>query len=374
MSLWRVQAARALAWALLLGGWIGLASLAQAQAATPLIGFALLAGWLLALGAGADIAGRLALPPGPLRALLIATAALAVWALHAGVLMLALIAWALVVALASVTVRACRRALRPDRTRPPVMAAAVGALLAWACVGDIGNLQALVPRLMALVGVASLVLAALLPQRPGKVGPCRAGLFDCSLPSWSRAAWREPGQWPLLLSSLVMLPMMCSLPLMVSLCRSDAVSARIVLAVHFAAMFGPALWIVHHRKSQAAAPSLCAALLALGGLILLAAPGPSAWWGLALAHGSAWSVAWAAQLTAKTPAQRAAPTAADAALRGAACNAVFALALGFGLDRLGLQTLSAWHMALGLAGLLSLFKRSALAAPRPCPASPPGGR
>ena len=349
MNRCRLQAARALAWALLLGGWIGLASLAQAQAATPLIGFALLAVWLLALGAGADIVGRLALSSGLLRALLIAAAALAAWALHAGGLAVALIAWAFVVALASAAVRACRQALGPGRTRPPVMAAAIGALLAWAWVGDIGDLQALAPRLTGLVAVASLLLTALLPQRRAKAGACRAGLFDCSLPSWSCAAWREPGQWPLLLSSLVMLPMMCSLPLMVGLCRSDAASAQTVLALHFAAMFGPALWVARSPKAQAAAPTLCAALLALGGLILLAAPGLAAWWGLALTHGGAWSVAWAAQLTSRS----AEKTAPASALRGAACNAMFALVLGLGVASQGLQALSTWHLTLGLLGAMS---------------------
>lgn len=114
-------------------------------------------------------------------------------------------------------------------------------------------------------------------------------------------------------------------------------------------MFGPALWVARSPRAQAAAPALCAALLALGSLVLLAAPGPFAWWGLTLAHGGAWSVAWAAQLTGR----RAEKTAAATALRGAFGNALFALALGLGVASQGLQALSAWHLGLGLLAAMA---------------------
>ena len=81
-GLWRLQAARALAWALLLGGWVGLGGLAQALAASPFLAFALLALWLLSLGGFAELMARLSLPRWLLRALLIAAALLAARALH----------------------------------------------------------------------------------------------------------------------------------------------------------------------------------------------------------------------------------------------------------------------------------------------------
>lgn len=387
LSLWRVPVVRTLAWALLLTGWVGLGSWAQTLATGPVSAFAALAGWLLALGAFADLIGRLALSPWALRALLISAAVLAARALvspsHGGglaALFPAMLAWAIVVVLASSVVRTCRLDARtrhesmngrslaalsspqaptplapqfPPRSLlqfpPPIAPAAGGALLAWACVGDISDLNALSPRLTIGVLAASLLLALLLPQRQGAPGSCRSGLFDCSLPGWQAAGWRLPRRWPVLLASLVMLPMMCSLPLMVSLCRSESVSPQAVLGVHFAAMFLPALLIVRHPWAIRAAPRLCGVLLALGGLGVLFAPGAFAWWALALAHGAAWSAAWATQLV--DPDWQV--TAHRSPLAGATLNAAWVLLLGVGVALAGLQALTGWHIALGVAGALA---------------------
>lgn len=355
LSIWRVQLARTLAWALLLGGWVGLGSLAQGLSSGPLQAFSLLALWLLALGASAALIGRVQPSRWLLCGLLMGAGLLAARglfvAVHGGgvaALLPALLAWALVVALASAAVRACRFAA-PTRVPSPVPAAAAGAALAWLCVGDITDLHALAPRLMLGGLVACALLAALLPQSGAAHGGCRAGLFDCSLPNWSRTGWRESQRLPVLLASLAMLPMMCGLPWMVSLCRSDAVSPQAVLAVHFAAMFLPALWIAHRPALARRAATACAPLLALGALLVVAAPGASAWWGLALAHGAAWSVAWAAQLG-----DRGARTQPHASpLAGAALNGLLALALGLAVSLVGLQALSAWHVALGAVAVLS---------------------
>ena len=357
LSIWRVQLARTLAWALLLGGWVGVGSLAQALSSGPLAAFGMIALWLLALGAFAALIGRMQLHRWALRGLLVCAALLSARAvfsaLHGGgwaVLLPASLAWALAIALASSVVRACRLAV-PEPVPSPVRAAAFGAVLAWWCVGDITDLHALGPRLMLGMLAVSAVLAVLLPQRSAGHGACRAGLFDCSLPNWSRTGWREPQRWPVLLASLVMLPMMCGLPWMVSLCRSDAVSPQAVLAVHFAAMFLPALWIARRPSFERHAANACAALLALGALVLVTAPEASAWWGLALAHGAAWSVAWAAQLGdhgVRNPGH-ASP------LVGAALNAAFALALGLAASFIGLQALTGWHVALGAMAAASLL-------------------
>jgi hypothetical protein len=184
----------------------------------------------------------------------------------------------------------------------------------------------------------------------GAAGACRAGLFDCSLPRWSLAEWRVAERRPLLVAALVMLPMMCSLPLMVSLCRGSAVSPQAVLGLHFAAMFGPALFVAQRPAFARVAPGICAALLALGAVLLVWAPGASAWWMLALAHGAAWSFAWAAQLNERPgPARH----AQGAALGGAAVNALLVLALGAGLASGGVVALSVWHIVLGVAGALA---------------------
>ncbi len=354
-SMWRLRAARTLAWALMLGGWVGLGSLSQALAPGPLSAFALQALWLLAIGGFAELIGRLRWQRRLLRALLLCAALMAVQALsmllYGGApvaLLLALLVWALIIALASAVVRACRAAVR-DRAGPPVGAAATGAVLAWVIVGDITDLNALLVRLMLGALAACPLLVVLLAPHTGAISGCRAGLFDCSLPDWSAGRWRVPQRWPVLLASFVMLPMMCSLPLMVGLCGSGTVRPQAVLAVHFAAMFAPALLMVRRAAVTAAAPRICAALLALGALILLLVPGPSAWWGLVLAHGAAWSVAWAAQLDdrAGRKSTRSSP------FLGATLNALLALALGLAITIAGLQALTAGSIALGVTGALA---------------------
>jgi len=354
-SMWCLRAARTLAWALMLGGWVGLGSLSQALAPGPLSAFALQALWLLAIGGFAELIGRLRWQRRLLRALLLCAALISAQALSVSLyggapvaLLLALLAWALIIALASAVVRACRAAVR-DRAGPPVGAAATGAVLAWVIVGDITDLNALVVRLMLGALAACPLLVVLLAPHTGAISGCRAGLFDCSLPDWSAGGWRVPQRWPVLLASFVMLPMMCSLPLMVGLCANGTVRPQAVLAVHFAAMFAPSLLMVHRAAVTAAAPRICAALLALGALILLLAPGPWAWWGLVLAHGAAWSVAWAAQLDdrAGRKSTRSSP------LLGATLNALLALTLGLAVAMAGLQALTAGSIALGVAGALA---------------------
>jgi hypothetical protein len=352
---WRLNAARALAWALLLGGWIVIAQFADRLAAGPLAAYGLVALWLFALGGFTALLGRLRLPAGVWRVLLLASALIAVRGLFAALqggglvaLLPALLAWALLVALASVGVRSLRLAAAAP-PGPPLAAAAAGALLAWGVVGDPADLGALVPRVAALLVGAALVLA-LLPRgmlQAARAG-CRAGLFDCALPAWPAGALRSPARWPLWLASLVMLPMMCSLPQMLALCRSESVDAPVVLAVHLGAMFMPAL--LWRRAGSARSPALaCAVLLAAGGAAAWW-PGSVAWWWLAVVHGSAWSLAWAAQLaqpTLRAPAH-------SSPLRAAFAHALFALALGSAVAAFGLQALLVLQLALAAAGASSL--------------------
>ena len=379
--MWRLSAARTLAWALLLGGWVGLGSIVQALAWGPLPAFAMIAVWLLALGAGAALIGWLRLPRSGLQALLLFATIVAGRAIHVALhgggllaMLPALLAWAMAVALASAAVRRCRVASRMAgrvaghrRARPPVAAAAAGALLAWACAGDVTHLNALGPRLIGGLLMACGLLIALMPRglpadadadadahahahaHAATTGGCQAGLFDCSLPSWHASEWRDPQHWPVRLASLAMLPMMCGLPWMVSLCRIDAVTPQAVLGVHFAAMFVPALWVSNRPALNRIAAPACAALLALGAMLLVAAPGASAWWALALAHGAAWSVAWSASLGERGAAKR----PGTSALTGAVLNALLVLALGLAMAEAGLPALGGWHIVLGLAGALA---------------------
>src|SRR5262245_21771273 len=139
----RLTAARACAWALLVSGWVGVGSFAMVVAPGVASGFALVALWLLVLGGAATVATRGGLPPW-LRALaLLSTAALTVvglwWTVHGGgvpALIVVLLGWAALTALASGVVRSLRWAQRVAPA-PPIAAAGLGALCAGLVLGDI---------------------------------------------------------------------------------------------------------------------------------------------------------------------------------------------------------------------------------------------
>lgn len=351
---WRLEAARALSWALLLGGWIVLTAMADRLAGSPLLAFGLIAAWLLALAGFASLLGRLALPGGGQRVLLPVVALLALRALAGSlegagsvVLLPLLLAWGLLVALASSTVRMLRQAcaVRPGR---PVAAAAAGALLAWAVLGDPTDLPSLVPRAGMLLVVAALLLATL-PRGTAAAAPggCRAGLFDCSMPAWPAGAWHAPARWPLLLGMLVMLPMMAGLPQMLALCRGTALGPQAMLVLHLAAMFLPALLLPRLRPASAALA--CGVLLAGGGLA--ASVDTGAWWWLALSQGAAWSLAWGAQLA--EPAARAGPRSDP--WRSAGVQAALLLVLGLAVERLGPGVLAALPFGFAVAAALALM-------------------
>lgn len=365
MSSWRdpaalrLQAARVIAWTLLLAGWVGLTSMAMQFASGPFAALGLIALWLLALGALSVAVARWRLSVWAVRGCLIAGGAVAaqglVLTLQGGglaTLVPSLLGWAWVVALASSTVRA-RRVLLSTRPAAPLGAAATGAFVAWFALGDPGDLPALAWRLGLLIGASVLALAWLQPSghvaaaRPG----CRAGLFDCSLPAWPAGAWQSPRHWPIWLSLVVMLPMMCSLPWMIALCRSESVPARAVVGLHFAAMLLPGLWL--GRRAGAAAA--CGPLLVLGAFAAAGAawsPGGSPmWlWLLVAAHGSAWSLAWATQLgtTGWRPAANASP------LRSALLHAGLALVLGGLLAWVGPNGFVLWHLAIGALAVVAM--------------------
>lgn len=374
----RLALARALAWALLLAGWIGLATLAERLTAGPLEAAGVLAAWLFATGLASEVLARVRWPVGLLRAALPLAAGMAAVAAQAAVqgggrpaLLALALAWAAVLALASTTVRALRHGAPGTRPASPVGAATAGAVLAWAAVGDPSDLPALADRLALLLVPVALWLALLRPPhatlpRPG----CRAGLFDCSMPAWPRGAWRDPACWPPSLAALVMLPMMAGLPQMLALCRGDGVPAHAVLALHLAAMVVPACLLGAARRPGLAADRLaaaCAALLVAGALAGLAG-GPVSGWGLALAHGAAWSLAWAARL-----APGAAPaTALPAPWRAAAGSAGLVLLLGAAQALAGPVALTAVHIGLGALAAVALGAAAARRISHPAWARRPG--
>lgn len=371
-----VALARTLAWALLLAGWIAIAALADRLTADPLEAAGVLAAWLLATGLASDGLARVRWPLGLLRAALPAIAGLAAVAAQAAVqgggraaLLALALAWAVVLALASTTVRALRHRAPGAPPASPVAAATAGAVLAWAAVGDPSDLPALADRLVLLLVPAAMGLALLRPRRSTVSRPgCRAGLFDCSMPAWPRGAWRDPARWPPSLASLVMLPMMAGLPQMLALCRGDGMPMPAVLALHLAAMFLPACLLGGVRGRALAADRLaaaCAALLVTGAAAGLAG-GPVAGWGLALAQGAAWSLAWAARLApAATPS-----TALPAPWRAAAGSAGLVLLLGAAQALAGPAALTAVHVGLGALAAVALWAAAARRISRPAWAGP----
>jgi hypothetical protein len=352
---WRLSLARALAWALLLAGWVGLGSVAIVLAPGIAASFGAVALWLLALGLAATVATRDALRAGHRRVALAAaaiTAAAAIVATTRGgglaALGIALVAWAALTALASGVVRSLRFA-RPGRPAPPVGAAALGAAAAALALADPADLQGLTLRLGAVALAAAVLLAALQPPDPagGAASGCRAGLFDCSLPAWPAGAWSDLRQWPTLLAGLAMLPMMAALPLMADWCRAQAVAPQAMVGLHFAAMFVPAVAARRSiaRWSARRLAATCAAGLAAGAVAVVAAPPPWDLLGLALTHGMAWGLAWAGQLWAPDRRGR----AGASPLRAAVGYAALTLAFGVVIARYGAAGVGGAQAALGLA-------------------------
>jgi hypothetical protein len=144
-----------------------------------------------------------------------------------------------------------------------------------------------------------------------------------------------------------MLPMMASLPLMVAWCRAESIAAQAIVALHLAAMFGPALvlqrWIVHWSTRQLSA--VCALFLAAGALLVVGAATPWNLLGLAFAHGAAWGLAWAGQLWAPDRRSR----AGASPWRAAVGYAMLTLAFGGVVALFGAEGVAAAHVALGLA-------------------------
>lgn len=352
----RLTAARAVAWALLLAGWVGLGAVALALTPSLLQVYALVALWLLALGLAATIATHDRLGSGARRWALAGNALLTAGALHAavhgrglGALTLALLGWAGMTALASGVVRSLRLAL-PTRPQPPVLAAGLGAAAAALALGDPGDLQGLVWRLSAAVLVAAAMLATLQPTETPRSG-CRAGLFDCSLPAWPAGAWQDALQWPALLAGLAMLPMMAALSAMVAWCRAEAVAPQAMVLLHLGSMFVPALLLrgAVLRWPPGRLALVCALLLAGGAAVVAWGGTPWDLLGVALLQGAAWSLAWTGQLWA--PERRGSRSASP--LRAAFGYAAFTLLAGLAIELRGPSGLAALQIALGLAALLA---------------------
>ncbi len=361
----RLALARACAWALLVGGWIGIGALALRFAPSLVYGFALVGLWLLALGGAATAVTRGGVRRSTRAVALCIGAAITGIGLLSTVsggglpaLLLAVIGWALLTALASGVVRSLRLA-QTAVPAPPIAAATLGALCAGLVLGDPADLPALATRLAVFVGAIVLLLVVLqLPasDRPRAPG-CRAGLFDCSLPAWPAGAWRDRLQWPMLLAGLAMLPMMAALPLTADWCRAQSVAPQAMVLLHLAAMFVPALLLKRSVAcwSPHTLSTVCAALLAGGAALALWAAAPYDLLGVAVTHGAAWGLAWSGQLWA--PARRGRQGASP--LLAAIGYAALTLAFGLVVEHEGARGVATVHAALGLAAALVWVTRAA---------------
>ena len=313
-ALLRLTLGRACAWALLVAGWVGIGSFALQFAPSVSWGFALVALWLVALGAAATVATR-----GGMRRW---TRALALcagvactdfglwWSVHGGGLgavLLALAGWAALTALASGVVRSLRLA-QSAAPAPPVAAAGLGALCAGLALGDPGDLPALANRLATSV-VATGALLVLLQRRIDEGPraprvPCRpVRLFAAGLargrvarPAAMADAVRRAGHVAddgrlAAHGGLVQRPGRCA--------AGHGAAA-------LGAMFGPPLvlrlWIAHW--SQRTLSVGCTLLLAAGAAFAAWASAPLNLLGLAVMHGAAWGLAWSGQLWAPAGAAR----------------------------------------------------------------------
>lgn len=331
----QLAAARTLAWALWLGGWLVLGEFGHRHGALWFGGMVPLALWLLAIGAWLCL--RRPLPAPALAAGLVVAALLAAWGEAEASTGALVIGWATLVVAASRVVRLLRRGRPPAA---PLAPACAGALLAWALAGQ-----------AAWVIGAALLLALLLPWRGEPASGCRAGLFDCALPVAALAPWREAARWPQPAALLAMLPMMAGLPWLADACSAAGWAPRTGSALHLAAMLLPPLLLQAPLRTLAerARQIGIALLLLTGGAALWLQPGVPGLMSAMLLHGLAWSLAWGgAMASGQRQPEGPSPLAA------AAFGALLLLALGAALATSGLGALAAVHGLLAGCGAVGL--------------------
>jgi hypothetical protein len=350
----RLALARTLAWALLFGGWLVLGEAGQRQLPLWAGGLVPLALWLAGLGVLLGLLQGRRVSIRHLRTVLLAAgsvlACIGLMPGRSAPVLLAALAWSLLLVAASLSVQALRRAT-PSRPPAPLVPATAGALLAWSLVS--------LPGASAWPGVAiaaaALALALLVPRSAAPVPACRGGLFDCSLPWPDPARWRRVADWPRQAALLAMLPMMATLPAMADWCRSDwGLSPASSTLWHLAAMLLPALllrrWLARAGE-QARGVAVTLLMVASGGA-MWAYPGLAGLMVVTLLQAIAWSLVWAWPMLRPSGA---APIARRSSALGAAMRtlapAFAVLALGSFTADLGPDALRAAQALLAVLAL-----------------------
>ena len=360
----RAAAACALAWALTLTGWLALGALGRATTPLWFDGLAPLACWL-ALGVvfSSRPPRRDARDPEDhvvtLAAGLVAASAF-VWAARGGSAAGAFVAAAAWAALSGTAWRAARGVAAAASTRiawTAIVPAVAGAALAWAIAADLdgGMPMSIAARLALFLLTCAVLLPALSSPRAEDAGAqgCAATIVDSSEP-------RRANSWAVAAARWTMLPMMAAMVVDGDWCASGSVTAHAAMALHFAAMFVPALLatLIGGAWRPLRGSAAIATLMIAGLAASFAWPGARGWKAMSLLHAAAWSLAWAQALRREAVAQAAtAPNVAIAAL-----PAFAALALGALLSRFGIAGLVAVHVGLGVvsaAGAIAWTLRAA---------------
>ena len=331
---WRLAFARTLAWSLLLAGWLVLGALGQQAMPLAANGLVPLALWLIAIGSAVHLSRDVLLSTRALRGGVLAAGLSCAGALVWGgpAIAVAAVSWGALLVAASRVVRSIRGVA--PHAAPPVVPAAIGAIVAW-------SIGAYAPMLAAPgVAGAAVLLASLLPRAAASRG-CRAGLFDCALPL-APLAWRDPSAWGLHAARWSMLPMMATLAVMAPWC-GESFSAAGWIAIHLAAMLLPAC-VLHAFGVRSRAEWIVLAM-ALGLAAWLSVPG---WRGLMLmsvCQSAAWGLAWMTQLGGR--AKPAPPRPIDALL-----PALVVFALGIAVAQHGPRALEMVQGAIAMVAIV----------------------
>ena len=368
----RGAAACALAWALTLAGWLALGTLGRATTPLWFDGLAPLACWLASsVVFSAQPARRGERTPDDhvvtLAAGLVAAAAL-VWAARSGSAIGAFVAAAAWAALSRAAWRAARlvpeAASTPRATRiawTAIVPAIAGAALAWAIAGDLdgGMPVAIAARVALFVLTCGVLLPSL--SRPHIDD---AGAQGCVATIVASSKASRADSWAVAAARWTMLPMMAAMVVAGDWCASGGVTAHAAMALHFGAMFVPALLatLLGGTSRPLRGSAAIATLMTVGVAASLAWPGARGWMAMSLLHAAAWSLAWAQALRreagARAPAR--ATTTPHAAV--AALPALAVLALGALLSRFGIAGLVGVHIGLGAvsaAGAIAWALRAA---------------
>lgn len=285
----RLGLARALAWALWIGGWLVLGQLGTWAMPLWLGGMAPLSVWLAGVAMGLGIGRGVVLAGRTVRWVLLAavcsTAAGLAWAGAGGGAPAALstaAGWSVMCVMASRAVRLLRH---PGVATPMVLPAALGAATAWLAWGDPVSSSGIAGA-AGVLGVGAL-LAALLPACRRDAG-CAAGMLGLGA-----SGNPAPAGWITACAAATMVPMMASLAGMADTCATAGLaSAAAVAGAHLVAMFLPALALQAAGRTLRAAAWLVLPMGAGVGLWALL-PGAAGWLALSLCHAMAWSLVWA---------------------------------------------------------------------------------